>query len=145
MDMDRGADIVVFDESGQTIVLVQVKAAAHSTAEWAAEVRRETFPRNPPTVPFFLVVARDRTYIWTRADAAEPAVKVPTGELLSAYLQDAGTSIDKIPPSVLELITGSWLMDVSIGRAKAVEHRVVRDSGLAAAVQDGRIKFAAAA
>jgi len=143
--MDRGADIVVFDESGQTIVLVQVKAVAHSSAEWAAQVRRETFPRNPPAVPFFLVVARDKTYIWTRADASLPDIEVATDELLGAYLEDVETSAEKISRNVLELITGSWLIDVSVGLPKAVDHSVVRNSGLAAAVQDGRIKFAAAA
>lgn len=143
--MDRGADIVVFDESGQTIALVQVKAVAHTTAEWAAEVRRETFPRNPPAVPFFLVVARDNAYIWTRADAEAPAVEVKTGELLRSYLQDADKSAEKIAPSVLELITGSWLIDLTAGRAKATAHPAVRESGLSAAVQDGRIQFAAAA
>src|SRR3954452_20182542 len=116
--MDRGADIVVFDESGQTIVLVQVKAVAHSTPEWAAEVRRETFPRNPPAVPFFLVVARDKTYIWTRADSKEPAIEVATSELLGAYFHDTQKSADRITSSVLELITGSWLIDLTVGRAK---------------------------
>jgi len=143
--MDRGADIVVFDESGQTIVLVQVKAVAQSSAEWAAQVRRETFPRNPPAVPFFLVVARDKTYIWTRADAKEAAVEVSTSELLRAYLEDTNMSTEKVAPSVLELITGSWLIDLTVGRAKAATHPAVRESGLSAAVQDGRIQFAAAA
>src|SRR6185369_12840554 len=107
-----------------------------STPDWAAEVRRQTFPRNPPAAPFFLVVARDRTYIWTRADATAPAIEVATSELLDAYLKNAGTSAEKIPPSTLELITGSWLVDLTLGLPKAAENSVVRDSGLASAVQD---------
>ena len=143
--MDRGADIVVFDESGQTIALIQVKAVADSTPQWAAEVRRETFPRNPPAVPFFLVVARDKTYIWTRADAKEPSLEVETSQLLGAYLLDAGTSAEKIASSTLELITGNWLIDLTVGREKARTHPTVRESGLLDAVQDGRIQFATAA
>jgi hypothetical protein len=36
-------------------------------------------------------------------------------------------------------------MDLTVGLPRGIEHPIVRNSGLAAAVQDGRIKFAAAA
>jgi hypothetical protein len=143
--MRSKADIVVFDESGQSIALVRVIGDRQSTEERALEVRHLTFRRNPPAVPFFLVIAADFTYLWTRADSERPALKVPTKKLLDNYIGHLNSTLENMGRGPLELTVGSWLIDVTIGLPKAIEHPALRESGFAAAVLDGWVDFADAA
>ncbi len=145
--MIKAADIVVYDEFGQVVLLAEVKTPATTTsAQWAADVRRDITSQLRGFRPrYFLVVARDQSYLWT-SPAAEslPDVQLGTNELLGEYLRDVDATAATIPDTALELVVGIWLRDLTRGARRAAGV-LPPQLGLAAAAENGRIEFATAA
>lgn len=145
--MIRVADIVVYDEIGQILLLAEVRTLVASTPEWAAGVRKESCARLKGFIPrYFLVVARDRSYLWVTAAALDalPDFDVPTEALLTDYFRLADTTAATVPGSTLELMAGMWLRDLTNGTRNA-SHTLPAGVELATAAENGRIEFADAA
>ncbi|HEV7763846.1 MAG TPA: hypothetical protein VGQ76_02475 [Thermoanaerobaculia bacterium] len=146
--MIRVADIALFDEFGQILLLAEVRTPeSPTTPEWAATVRSDIARRMKGFVPrYFLVVARDNSYLWISSAAPDaiPDVQIATEELLSDYLRRAETTAATIVGSALELLVGFWLQDLTYGKQRA-NHSLPENIDLAAAAENGRIEFAAAA
>jgi hypothetical protein len=146
--MNKIADISVFDEFGQTLLLAEVRTPElPTTPEWAVSVRSDIALRMRGFVPpYFLVVARDNSYLWTSPAApdAPPDVELSTEELLSDYLRRIDSTAATIVGSALELVVGFWLQDLTYGKRTA--NRILPEHiNLAAAAENGRIEFATAA
>ncbi|HYC60928.1 MAG TPA: hypothetical protein VEK79_15305 [Thermoanaerobaculia bacterium] len=145
--MIEAADIVLYDEFGQILLLAEVKTPPTPTSpEWAAEIRSHTANQLKGFVPrYFLVAARDYSYFWSSAtpDVA-PNARIRTEELLGPYLRDADLTIETIASSALDLVVGIWLRDLTHGNPRATE-LLPQELGLPAAASNGRIEFAAAA
>ncbi len=146
--MNKVADISVFDEFGQTLLLAEVRTPdSPTTSEWAASVRRDIVQRMKGFAPpYFLVVSRDTSYLWTSAAAPEasPDVQLSTEELLSDYLRRIDSTAATIVGSALELVVGFWLQDLTYGKRTA-NGILPEHINLAAAAENGRIEFATAA
>ena len=142
--MSVGADILVFDENRDLLLLAEVNAKEETDVVWAAEIRHDVAElRRGALPPYFVVVARDTTYIWsTREVDAPPEVQIPTGDLLGEYLRETKLNAREIMPSALELLVGLWLRDLTYGDARAT--RAI-PSRLAEAAVNGRMEFANAA
>jgi hypothetical protein len=146
--MIDAADIAVYDEFGQVLLLAEVKTPpSGTTPEWAAEVRQDVGDLLGGFVPrYFLVVARDFGYLWTTPATVEslPDVRIPTDELLGEYFRGTQLTARTIPPSALELAVGIWLRDLTRGAREAARVLPPR-LDLAMAAENGRIHFASAA
>lgn len=145
--MIRVADIVVYDEIGQILLLAEVRTPPTSTSEWATHVREEACSRLKGFIPrYFLVVARDHSYLWVTATGlnALPDFDVPTEALLRDYFRLAATTAATIQGSTLELMVGMWLRDLTNG-ARNASHALPAGVELATAAENGRIEFADAA
>jgi hypothetical protein len=147
MIMTIPADIALYDEYGQIVLLAEVKALPETTARWAAEGRNEVLRLTRGFIPpYFLVIARDFSYLWTSPASrrALPDGSISTQELFREYLDDIGSNATDLADSALELLAGIWLRDVTRGatRAGGVPPQL---SDLASAAENGRIAFAAAA
>lgn len=146
--MLKVADISVFDEFGQTLLLAEVRTPEFpTTAEWALTVRQDIAQRMKDFVPrYFLVVARDNSYLWTSQTALEapPDVQISTEELLGDYLRRIQSTATTIVGSALELVVGFWLQDLTYGKRTATR-ALPAITNLAAAAENGRIEFATAA
>lgn len=144
--MIRVADIAVFDEFGQILLLAEVRTPNETTdAEWAADVRGDISGQMKGFVPrYFMVVARDTTYLWTSPASPDalPDQRIPTEELLAEYFRRVGTSAATIPGSSMDLFVGMWLRDLTHGDQRA-SRILPRD--LVTAAENGRIEFANAA
>jgi hypothetical protein len=142
--MSITTDIVVYDENRNVLLLAEVKAKEATNASWAAGIRNHIAQRRRGTLPpYFVVVARDTTYIWSTCESeAPPGVQVSTEVLLGEYFRVAGIDVQHIAPSALELAAGMWLRDLTHGDPAAM-HGVPPD--LARAAENGRIEFAHAA
>lgn len=141
------ADIALYDEFGQTVLLAEVKALPETNPRWAAEERRDVLRLTRGFVPpYFFVIARDLSYLWTSAAAPDalPDASISTQELFREYFDDIRSSSSDLPDSALELLAGIWLLDLTQGstRAGGVPPQL---SKLAAAAENGRIQFANAA
>lgn len=146
--MIKVANISVFDEFGQTLLLAEVRTPEFpTTAEWALTVRKDIAQRMKDFVPrYFLVVARDNSYLWTSQTALEapPDVQISTEELLGDYLRRIQSTAATIVGSALELLVGFWLQDLTYGKRTA-NRALPEITNLAAAAENGRIEFATAA
>lgn len=146
--MIRVADIVVYDEIGQILLLAEVRTPQFSTsAEWAVGIRQHSCKSLKGFIPrYFLVVARDLSYLWTAPAALDspPDIHFATEELLGDYFRGTEINAAKIAGSTLELVVGMWLRDLTNGSRNATQ---VLPPGvdLAAAAENGRIDFADAA
>jgi hypothetical protein len=146
--MNKVADISVFDEFGQTLLLAEVRTPdSPTTADWAVTVRKDIARRMKGFVPrYFLVVSRDNSYLWTSpaTAGAPPDVQISTQELLSDYLGRIDSTAATIVGSALELVVGFWLQDLTYGKRTA-NRSLPEHINLAAAAENGRIEFATAA
>lgn len=146
--MINAADIVVYDEFGQVVLLAEVKRpTSEASARWAADVRRDIADQMRGFLPkYFLVVARELSFLWTSPATAEslPDVELATDDLLGDYLSDVGATAATITDTALELVVGIWLRDLTRGAERAAGV-LPSKLGLAAAAENGRIEFAAAA
>jgi hypothetical protein len=140
------ADIVVYDEYGRIVLLAEVKALPKTTRHWAMETRSEALRLTRDFVPpYFFVIASDFSYLWTSPSSpdAAPDASISTQELFREYLDAVGSNAVDLAPSALELLAGIWLRDLTNGHTRAPVPPQL--SGLAAAVDNGRIDFPAAA
>jgi len=134
-------DVAVYDEEDNLVAAVEVRPAAESSMQWAAEVRRHLIERSLLVAhAYVLVVARDTTYVWQpNAPAGTAPATASTASLLDHYFRQLGTDAQEITPTAFETIVGIWLSDVTRkGDAAPL-------AGLAAAIADGRVAFHAAA
>jgi hypothetical protein len=144
--MLRAADVALFDELGQILLLAEIRTPpSPTTFEWAMRIRQDICSRLKGFVPrYFLVVARDNSYLWTSAaPVTEPSdLCIPTQELLTYYFDLVKTTAAVIQGSALELMVGMWLGDLTHGirQAKHVLPPALAD--LATAAENGRIEFA---
>ena len=146
--MNKVADISVFDEFGQTLLLAEVRTPDFpTTPEWAAAVRKDITQRMKGFVPpYFLVVSRDNSYLWISPAAPEapPDIQISSEELLSDYLRPIDSTAATIVGSALELVVGFWLQDLTYGKRTA-SRSLPGHINLPAAAENGRIEFATAA
>ncbi|HYK05441.1 MAG TPA: hypothetical protein VE974_27060 [Thermoanaerobaculia bacterium] len=141
------ANIIVYDRFGQLLLLAEVRSVPETTPEWAKEIRQDVIRLMEGFLPrYFLVVSRDRSYLWLSASDSEalPDLILPTEELLSNYLRNVDSSASAISGNALELVVGIWLRDITRGDARA-RSVLPQNVDLATAVEHGRMEFAAAA
>jgi hypothetical protein len=145
--MRAPADIAVYDENDQISALVEVKAVPESSAEWAAEIRHDIIETSGFTPRYFLVVARDASYFWTTPakPSAPPDDVLSTNDTFRYYLQYAKTDAQSIDPGALELMVGVWLKSLARQGEDTAGITAREVSRLASAIENGRIKFLAAA
>jgi hypothetical protein len=132
---DRG-DIVVHDRFGKLIAVAEVKAvkSQRSLSAIRDDLRLHT------GAPYVVVVARDKTYIWS-PHAEKPAVE-STARLLNPYLHQIGTDAQHIGLPALRATVHIWLSDLTgaVPNAARPQH-----GDFAIAIADGVVAFERAA
>lgn len=142
------ADIAVFSRDNQLQLVVEVKGKSGSTAEWAAQMRRNLMAHSVvPRAPFFLLALPDRLYLWKNgsesAEARHADFVIDSTPIVAPYLGKTITA-DKLSGQDLELIIKSWLHQLTISGisegAVAPHEKWLLDSGLYNAIKDGSVK-----
>jgi len=117
------SDLIIRDENGQPLALVEVKGDLASDRERAAVLRRNVLAHTTAAdVSFFLLLTPSVGYLWKSnppLDAANSFVRPPdaefsTSEILQHYVPGQGNEISRVG-SVLELIFYQWLSDLANG------------------------------
>lgn len=164
MDTSSGniADLAVYSEDRRLQLIIEVKGRTDATAEWAAELRRNllAYELLPANVPYFLIAAPYRFFLWKGASAAPadseaivpPDYTIGAEPLLSAYLAypppDApDEALRRLNSDALTIAIIPWLNNL-LGSSEAKEDLYNRmpwvfDSGLYEAIKDGRIEIEA--
>ena len=148
------ADLALYDPGGRLAALAEVKNKRGTSSEWAAKTRRNLLALGGfGDAKFFLLVTRDRLYLWKDA-GTDPVELPPTHEVeaeatFAPYFERAGIDSRNVGGHAFELIVATWLGDVMRPAAPTEGHTVDRDwlarSGFGTAVRGGRIEYDAAA
>lgn len=153
-DLNRYADIVAFDRSGQLVLIVEVKSKLGTSDEWAKRMRRNMYAHGLlPSVPFFLLALPDRFYLWknagSEAQALEPTMKIDPAAFLRPYYDRAGVAPDELTGKTFELIVAGWLNAViradSLADLEGDNLEWLATSGLLDSLSGGRLDLEAAA
>jgi len=144
------SDITVLDSSGQTVLMVELKARTGTSKDWATMYRRNLAAQGfLPKVPFFLIATPDHFYLWKNAPSAAVAINpdydVDATEVLDPYYRKSNLDPQIIIGAAFELIVAAWLADVREGGADngaaQRRHRWLAKSGLLEALRGGRVVF----
>lgn len=144
------ADLSLYDADGHLAAIAEVKNRVGTSGQWAAKTRRNLLAHGLGRAPgFFLLVTRDRLYMWKGA-GDEPIEVPPTYEedvskTLAPYFSGAGLAANQISGAAFELVVAAWLADLTHqgNPPRNVQPDWLDHSGFRKAVQDGRVELEA--
>ena len=144
----RRVDIAVYQDD-QLQLIVEVKARANATAEWAARMRRNLATHLAiPSSPYFLLALPDRFYLWSNTPSplatVAPDYDVDPTPLLVPYVEGGQQALHEISEYGLTLAVSSWLTDLIATNLNAEmvgpEQAWLLDSGLYSAIKGGVVQ-----
>lgn len=146
------ADFAVFDQKVQLAAVAEAKSIPGTNRRWAAEwFHNYSGHQRTPAPPFVLLVTPEKLYVWKRSASSEPWPEphgvIDAQRVFAFYLDHSNLDTTKLRGPAFELLVGMWLDDLSHGiwqPATPEERRVLVESGLLEAVEDGRVVSEAA-
>lgn len=104
-------DIVVYDKTGQLVLVVEVKTRRGVSDAWAAEMRRNLLAHGATQAPYFVLALPDRFYLWVDKQPLElvnPDYVVDPLPFLKPYL---GTPVvsEYLSETGFEMVVEAWL------------------------------------
>lgn len=152
--MPQWEDLVIYDRDGRPIAMVVVKAKLDTSAQWAAQFRRNILAHGDTRpADFFLLVTPEWIYLW-KDPGIEPVELPPTftidaRPLLKPYFDSAKVSASGIDGLAFQLVVGSWFADLSRLGTRTERPMTVpeglTESKLLQAINNGRVEYAAVA
>lgn len=115
--MMRVADVIVYDQTKNIQLIVEIKNKIGASADWAAQMRRNLLTHAAiPNAPYFLLALPDISYLWvdsrTQSGEVLPNYQFNTKEALFSEVKEANLSLDNLNEYSLELLIVSWLQEV---------------------------------
>ena len=152
MALTRDVDLIVYDERGQPVLLVEVKSMHETSELWAARFRRNLLAHGTlPRAPFFLIATPERMYFWRQDDPSPkeepPQFSMDASNELKPYFERFKQTPGTTSGQALELILFAWLNDIAeFGHLRAKQDSSLRwlsESGLLEALKSARIELSA--
>jgi hypothetical protein len=145
--MDKVADILVRSPNNDITLVVEVKARAHGSEDWAAKFRRNLLVHHVlPKSKFFLLALPDFLYLWRNGDSSEatpPDYTASTLDVLQKYLTRFGDEPKHIAEEGLQLALTSWLRDATISSKRppvgSQSYKLLVESGLLDAIDNAEV------
>lgn len=146
--MKAVADLAAYDQKGRLALVVETKSRRHTTADWAAKMRRNLFSHGiVPRSEYFMLAMPDNLYLWHGADVnsaiAGPDYVISTKPLFQRYLDTAIHDATALSEKSLEILVGSWLSDLMArglpDDLPEPQRGMLVASGLLDAIQGGRV------
>jgi hypothetical protein len=142
------ADVAAYDKDGQLALIVEAKSRLHTTAEWAAQMRRNLFAHGiVPKSSYFMLAMPDNLYLWRgkemAAEPAKPDYVISPEPLFRRYLDSVNVNSLKLSERSLEILVNSWISDlIQSGLPDDLpepQRTILAESGLVDAIRGGRI------
>jgi hypothetical protein len=121
------ADIVVYDQTKNIQLIVEVKNKLGASREWAAQMRRNLLTHAVvPNAPYFLLALPDLSYLWvdshTQSGEILPSYEFKTKDILFPYVNEVNSELpEKKNGSNLQWLFDSGLYEAIKGGAVATE------------------------
>jgi hypothetical protein len=150
--LTRDVDLIAYDQSGQPILLAEVKSTRPTSSQWAARFRRNLLAHGtPPKATFFLIATPEHMYFWKQEDPfpieEPPHFTMDAARELKSYFERFNQTPEKTRAQALELIVFSWLLDLTQReqwrRYDDPSHQWLSHSGLLKALGSARIEASA--
>lgn len=151
---DLAADFVAYDDEGRVLLLAEAKSRGGTSAEWAAQYRRNLLAHGVlPAAQFFMIATPEQIYIWKQEDQ-QPHDEMPTFTIDAAqefgpYFEQLGISPSDIAPQAFELMILFWLTEIALsGEERASRDpaaRLLAELGLLGPLSKARIEMSSAA
>jgi len=144
-------DLAIIDRRGKPIAMVEVKNRRGTSRTWATGLWRNLLAHGQrfAPLPFFLIVTRDRLYLWKhsaeRPAPSPPDLELDLGPVLRPYFEKLGLESETISGMAFELLVGAWLSDLTRLEEPADGPQALAESGFLASIQNGRLDDSVAA
>jgi len=141
-------DVAAYDKDGQLALVVEAKSRLHTTADWAAQMRRNLFAHGiVPKSSYFMLAMPDTLYLWRGkemgAEPAKPDYVISPEPLFRRYLDSVNVNTLKLSEQSLEILVSSWIIDlIQSGLPDDLpepQRTILAESGLVDAIRGGRI------
>lgn len=142
------ADVAAYDKNGQLALVVEAKSRLHTTADWAAKMRRNLYAHGiVPKSSYFMLAMPDNLYLWRGkkmgVEPAKPDYIISPEPLFRRYLDSANANSLKLGEQSLEILVNSWISDlIQSGLPDDLpepQRSTLAESGLVDAIRGGRI------
>jgi hypothetical protein len=142
------ADVAAYDKDGQLALVVEAKSRLHTTAAWAAQMRRNLFAHGiMPKSNYFMLAMPDNLYLWRskeiEAEPAKPDYVISPEPLFRRYLEDINENSLKLGEQSLGILINSWISDlIQSGLPDDLpepQRAMLSESGLVDAIRGGRV------
>ena len=110
-------DLAAYGKDGQLALVVEIKSRLHTSADWAARMRRNLFSHGiVPRSEYFMLAMPENLYLWhdrrSGSETAEPYYIVNARPLFKRYLDVAIEDAIALSDESLEILVGSWIRDL---------------------------------
>ena len=141
-------DLAAYDKDGQLALVVETKSRMHTSADWAARMRRNLFSHGMvPRSEYFMLAMPDNLYLWhdnrAGSETAEPDYIINARPLFERYLDVAIEDAIALSDESLEILVGSWIRDLMArglpDDLPEPQRGMLVKSGLVDAIKGGRV------
>ena len=117
-------DILIRDDQGYPVAVVEVKNMQDLTRDEATELRRNLIDYGIPSrVPYFLLLSQDVGFLWKESKPenldAPPDYEFPMNNVMSRYWK--GNPNKRLLGLAFELLVLQWLTDITENPEKNTE------------------------
>jgi hypothetical protein len=147
---DKGIDVIAYDPDGRVILLAEAKSRVGTSAEWAAQFRRNMLAHGTlPNAQFFLIATPERMYFRKQdgrgVQDAPPEFTIDAAAEFKPYFDRLEKTSQGVSGQALELLVLSWLTEIArTGDARSKKdpsRRWLADSGLIGSLEKARIEM----
>ena len=144
-------DFAIVDHSGRPVAAVEVKNRRGTSRTWATGLWRNLLAHEQSfdPLPYFLLVTRDRLYLWRnpaeRRSAEPPDFEADLDPILRPYFEKLALESETISGLAFDLLIAAWLSDLTRLEDPSLGPRALVESGLLASIQNGRLDYSVAA
>ena len=141
-------DLAAYGKDGQLALVVETKSRLHTSADWAARMRRNLFSHGiVPRSEYFMLAMPDNLYLWrdnmAGNEIAEPDYIINAKPLFKRYLNVAIEDAIALSDESLEILVGSWIRDLMArglpDDLPEPQRSMLIKSGLVDAIKGGRV------
>jgi hypothetical protein len=142
------ADVAAYDKDGQLALVVEAKSRLHTTADWAAQMRRNLFAHGiVPKSNYFMLAMPNNLYLWRGkemgVEPTKPDYVISPEPLFRRYLESTHANPLKLGEQSLEILINYWISDlIQSGLPDDLpepQRTILAQSGLVDAIRGGRI------
>ncbi len=146
--MKAVTDLAAYDKDGQLALVVETKSRLHTSADWAARMRRNLLSHGiVPRGEYFMLAMPDNLYLWhgniVDSETAVPDYIINARPLFKRYLDVVIEEAIALRDESLAILVGSWIGDLMAhglpGDLPEPQRGLLVKSGLVDAIKGGRV------